>query len=212
MRVWTQEQKDQAATTRLATKQKKEERERKRLEKLAKKELPRLPVADPSKITFDPSFNCKEEHADGNGTQPADDGLPSQAQAPDAPVHLARVPENREAFDWDTAPVNEIINRQADMRREYERISQIVLRRQNPPHQRWTCFTQENVELIKKTFPDYRTVLANCLKRGEDGRANFRDDGRFVTENGVRRLKPAFCCNSTCYKAYVQVGKISGAR
>jgi len=189
--MWTQEMRDKAAATRAATKQKKEEREQKRLEKLSKTGQVEA---------------SNEQHRENNRDSAA-------VVMAEPPIRAeSSIQSSDEKFDWETAPVNEIITRQADMRREYERISQIVLRRQNPPRQRWTCFTQENVELIKKTFPDARTVFANCLKRGEDGRANFRDDGRFVVEDGVRRLKPAFCCNSTCYKVYSMLSRNVQAR
>jgi hypothetical protein len=188
--MWTQEMRDKAAATRLITKQKKEARERKREENNA--------------------------GVNGNGDRRVIYPEVTTESLPDASVHTGRVSEREEEvnFDWETAPLNEIITRQADMRREYERISQIVLHRQNPPRQRWTCFTQENIGLVKKTFDpsNARAILAMCSKSGEDGRANFRDDGRFVIENGVRRLKPAFCCNSTCYKAYQQLSRNPEAR
>ena len=101
-----------------------------------------------------------------------------------------------QTFDWEEAPLSDAVNRAAEMKREYERVAQIIVRRQNPPKQMWTCWSQENKELVPKS------VLAQCLKRGEDGKWKFRDDGRFVVEDGVRRLKPAFCCNFLCYAVY----------
>ena len=86
------------------------------------------------------------------------------------------------------------------MKREYESGSGHRQRRQNPVKNQWTCWTQEN-----KNNPGVviaKSVLANCLKRGNDGYWKFRDDGRFVVVDGVRTLKPAFCCNNFCYQVY----------
>lgn len=101
-------------------------------------------------------------------------------------------------FDWEEAPLGEAINRAADLKREYERVQQIILRRRNPPRAMWTCWTEEN----RKTLEIPRKVLQECLRKGEDGKWKFRDDGRFVVVDGVRTLKPAFCCNYLCYSAY----------
>jgi hypothetical protein len=107
-----------------------------------------------------------------------------------------------EAFDWETCPLTEAINKAADMKREYDRVSAIVLRRQNPNGRRWTCYTEE-VRLTKGQVGKIpSSVLAQCLRTGEDGKWKFRDDGRFVLVNGVRTLKPAFCCNAFCYQLY----------
>ena len=122
---------------------------------------------------------------------------------PETRVQLpSSAPSN--GFNWETAPLTECINRAADMKREYERVAQILVARQNPPKKMWTCWSEEHRKdtdsqgnpLIPKS------VLAQCLKRGEDGKYKFRDDGRFVVENGVRTLKSAFCCNFLCYAVY----------
>lgn len=101
-------------------------------------------------------------------------------------------------FDWEDAPLAEAINKAADMKRELDRVQAIVLRRQNPPKKMWTCWT----ELMRKEIEIPRSVTSQCLKRGEDGKWKFRDDGRFVTVDGVRTLQPAFCCNFLCYAVY----------
>lgn len=101
-------------------------------------------------------------------------------------------------FDWEESPLSEAINKAAEMKRELDRVQAIVLRRQNPPKKMWTCWT----ELMKKEIEIPRSVTSQCLKRGEDGKWKFRDDGRFVTVDGVRTLQPAFCCNFLCYAIY----------
>jgi hypothetical protein len=123
--------------------------------------------------------------------------------------HTAERWQKEQEFDWENCPLVDAINKQADMRREFERVSAILLRRQNPPGKRWTCWTQENLNLIRGNFSpqNARAVIQACLRSGEDGRQSFRDDGRFVIENGVKRLKPAFCCNAFCFKAYQQLHK-----
>lgn len=103
-----------------------------------------------------------------------------------------------ESFDWEDAPLSEAINKAAEMKRELDRVSTIILRRRNPPRAMWTCWTQ----LMKGQIEFPRKVLQECLKRGEDGKWKFRDDGRFVLVDGVRTLQPAFCCNYLCYSVY----------
>ena len=216
--VWTEEMKAKAAATRAATKLKKEKRALRLAEKNHPERFDRAhgdiitdaelePIGDGEPFqttsgTFDRSIlavNLQEVFG------------PSVAKLEEKIQNMGKPPV---PFDWETAPINEIITRQAEMKREYERISNIVLRRQNPPRQKWVCFTQENLALIRSTFDrgNSNAIINNCLKQGEDGRANFRDDGRFVVENGVRRLKPAFCCNSSCYKAYQMLSRSPQAR
>lgn len=101
-------------------------------------------------------------------------------------------------FDWEDAPLAEAISRAADLKRELDRVQAIVLRRQNPPKKMWTCWTQENKTRVE--IP--RKVLQECLRKGEDGKWKFRDDGRFEVVDGVRTLKPAFCCNYLCFAIY----------
>lgn len=101
-------------------------------------------------------------------------------------------------FDWEEAPLSEAINKAAEMKRELDHVQAILLQRQNPPKKMWTCWT----ELMRKEIEIPRSVTSQCLKRGEDGKWKFRDDGRFVTVDGVRTLQPAFCCNFLCYAVY----------
>jgi len=182
MTAWTQEMRDKAAATRAATKAKKEAR-------LAKKEArARFVNGNGGGGQLDRA-TAGDENAMDNGA-----GIIQHAEI--ASSTGGEVEENVSDFDWEEAPLSQAMSHAAEMKREYERVAQIIVRRQNPPKQMWTCWSQENKELVPKS------VLAQCLKRGEDGKWKFRDDGRFVVEDGVRRLKPAFCCNFLCYAVY----------
>ena len=175
--VWTDEMRAKASATRLATKQKKEAARLRKEQRNA------------------------EQPDNGNGDRRIDEGIPSQTSGPDAALCSQGVSDIGQAFDWETCPLTEAINKQAEMKREYERISAILLKRQNPNGRRWTCYTEE-VRLAKGPSQLPRSVLAQCLRTGDDGKWKFRDDGRFVIVNGVRTLKPAFCCNSFCFSLY----------
>lgn len=177
--VWTDEMRAKAAATRLATKQKKEASRLKREEKS-------------SKIG-------QAVHLSEVGTWPEGEPIPKVPD--DIFAYAVSVPQIPHPFDWETCPLNEAINKQAEMKREYERISAIVLKRQNPNGRRWTCWTEEN-RLAKSPLQIPKSVIAQCARTGEDGKWKFRDDGRFVIVNGMRTLKPAFCCNAFCYQLY----------
>lgn len=136
----------------------------------------------------------------------ANNGNSHVATVPD-PVStgsVVRVEENPvpvSAFNWETASLQEIIERQASMKNEYDRISEIVLRRANPPGTTWVCWTEEQRRL-KNGIEIPKAVATNCARTGADGKWKFRDDGRFEVINGVRTLRPAFCCNSACFSLY----------
>jgi hypothetical protein len=183
--VWTQEMRDKAMATRLARKQAR---------------IENLQAVKPAAKEGLSVHTAKGD----DGHSEAGVALPGRAALSN---HALRSKEQE--FDWENCPLVDAINKQADMRREFERVSAILLRRQNPPGKRWTCWTQENLNLIRGNFspPNARAVIQACLRSGEDGRQSFRDDGRFVIENGVKRLKPAFCCNAFCFKAYQQLHK-----
>jgi hypothetical protein len=184
--VWTQEMRDKAQATRLAKKQ--------------------------AKIQNVEAVKPQAMHLSEVGTW-SDGGVPPVPNVrSNMFVGMASSREGRDSmpFDWENCPLVDAINKQADMRREYERISAIVLKRQNPPGRRWTCWTELHKDMIRGNFSpqNARAVLQSCLKTGEDGRQSFRDDGRFVIENGVKRLQPAFCCNAFCFRAYQQLHKL----
>jgi hypothetical protein len=102
------------------------------------------------------------------------------------------------SLDWESAPLPEILARLADMKREYDRVAQIVLRRQTRNSPRWTCWTQLNKDKVPKT------VTAQCRKSGDDGRWAFRDDGVFATKDGIRVPTPVFCCNHVCTEYFLK--------
>jgi hypothetical protein len=171
--IWTPELKAKAAATRLATKQKKEAAQLKR-------------EAKSSKIG---QVDEHEEQETANASNGRGMG--------EIPVEVLQ----GGSFDWETCPLTEAINKAAEMKREYDRVAAIVLKRQNPNGRRWTCWTEEN-RLAKTSIQIPKSVMAQCARTGEDGKWKFRDDGRFVIVNGVRTLKPAFCCNAFCYQLY----------
>lgn len=129
----------------------------------------------------------------GNGNGGSSVLVHTQRHVPDELHEVVGV-----GFDWEDAPLDAAINRAADLKRELDRVQAIVLRRQNPPKKMWTCWTQENKTRVE--IP--RKVLQECLRKGEDGKWKFRDDGRFEVVDGVRTLKPAFCCNYLCFAIY----------
>jgi hypothetical protein len=176
MRIWTPEQRAKAAATRAENKRKKEER-------LLKK------AARDKKMEEDSLDDHRQDHV-GNGEEKH------------PPVSIPAVLSSTEVgeFDWEDAPLVECINKAAQMKREYERVAAIIVKRQNPANHAWTCWTE-----LRKNDPAYvipKSVRQQCLRRGEDGKWKFRDDGNFVMRNGVRTLEPVCCCNSFCYSVY----------
>lgn len=105
-----------------------------------------------------------------------------------------------EAYDWEDAPLHEAQTKAAEMKREYDRVAAIIVRRQNPANAAWTCWTEENKKNPEVEIP--KSVKSQCLRRGPDGKWKFRDDGRFVQVDGIRTLKSAFCCNVYCFSVY----------
>jgi hypothetical protein len=172
--VWTDAMRAKAAATRAETKRKKEERLARKLERDKKS-------SDSKVFTIDPDRDTP----------------------PDEVIEIADgkiVSHEVIAFDWEEAPLAQCITKAADMKREYERVAAIIVKRQNPTRNQWTCWTYENKDNPAVVIP--ASVRKQCLKRGDDGRWKFRDDGRFVVESGVRTLRPAFCCNNFCYMLY----------
>lgn len=90
----------------------------------------------------------------------------------------------------------ELIAAASSAKKEYDRLMSEIAKQQSVPQKMWTCWSQENKHLVPKS------VLAQCLKQGEDGKWKFRDDGRFVLENGIKVMRPAFVCNYLCYAVY----------
>jgi hypothetical protein len=168
--VWTPELKAKAAATRAENKRKKEERQRKKAEREA---------------------NGGEKDIQHSEELGVVERLPQ-------PITISKILEQE--FDWEDAPLVECINKAAGLKREYERVAAIIVKRQNPANHAWQCWTD-----IHRNDPAYvipKSVRQQCLRRGEDGKWKFRDDGNFVMRNGVRTLESAFCCNSFCYAVY----------
>ncbi len=109
-----------------------------------------------------------------------------------APIVKAVTPYFTDSFDWKAVPLEDAMQRLADMKREYDRISKIVLERQSMRRPRWTCFTQLHKDIIPVS------VQRQCLKGGEDGKWKFRDDGVFKVVDGIRVPDPVFCCSGVC--------------
>jgi hypothetical protein len=99
-------------------------------------------------------------------------------------------------FDWEKAPLDQITNKLADMKREYDKAATIVMRRQSTRKPTWTCWTQLHKDIVPLS------VQKLCRKTGEDGKWASRDDGRFREENGLRIPDPVFCCNAYCHEMY----------
>lgn len=168
-RVWTEEQKQKAAATRAATKAAKAER-------AAKKES---------------RFVHLSEVADyPDGIEPAESNRPNPI------AMIVSVPQN--GFDWKKSPLEEVMGRLANMKREYDRCTQIVLSRQSVTRPNWTCWTQFHKELVPKS------VTALCRKSGPDGKWASRDDGVFKEVDGIRVPDPVFCCSALCHELYLK--------
>jgi len=191
MVVWTDEMRAKALATRAHNKRKKQERMEKRMAKQA--EI----VAEDSNIG-------QAVHLSEVGTWP--DGEPITKAPPDEIFStVVSVPQLPEPFDWEKAPLIECITKQAELKREFDRITQILERRQNPTGMKWMCFTEE-IRREKGVHVIPKPVLAACQRFGDDGKWKFRDDGRFVMVDGLRKLKPAFACSSACF-SYYQMSK-----
>ena len=105
---------------------------------------------------------------------------------------------SKNGFDWNRAPIEEIMGRLADMKREYDRCTQIVLARQSITRPKWTCWTQLHKDLVPKS------VAALCRKTGEDGKWASRDDGVFKIVDGIRIPDPVFCCSALCHELFLK--------
>lgn len=108
-------------------------------------------------------------------------------------VHSIAVPETDNG--WYGIPLKEALEKLSEMKREYDRASQIILQRQSQLPVVWTCWTQSHKELVTKT------VLNQCKKQIQDGRWVSKDDGA-KDDNG--KISPAVCCSMLCSMAYLQ--------
>lgn len=105
-------------------------------------------------------------------------------------------------FDWRESPINICLEKQADMKREYDRISQIILQRTSQLPQVYICWSKKQP---RGTVPE--SVLAQCRGQIKDGSWVSRDDGH---KNAEGRIEPAVCCSNLCYQVYSQNRPIGG--
>jgi hypothetical protein len=125
-----------------------------------------------------------------------DKGL-AEAQTYPQQQEVLKKYEATNGFDWEKSPLPEALNKLADLKRDYDRILGIVLRRQSASKPQWTCFTQAHKDIAPQS------VQKLCLKNGQDGKWAFRDDGCFrTTAEGIRIPEPVFCCNHLCFAFY----------
>ena len=118
-RVWTEEQKAQAAETRAETKRKKEEHEARKAERDAAKPTPNT-----------------ETTVGVLRTIPKDD------------AEVVSRPPSSNGFDWERAPLAEATARYADLKRELDKAGAIVLKRQSISKPQWTCWTQLHKDVV----------------------------------------------------------------
>jgi len=98
-------------------------------------------------------------------------------------------------FDWNTSPIPVILDRLNEMKREYERVSQIVLQRTSRVPVTYVCWSQEHKSVVPKS------VMAQCKGNIKDGSWCYRDDG-YRDEKG--QIKPAVVCSQLCYTVFMQ--------
>lgn len=105
-------------------------------------------------------------------------------------------------FDWETSPINVIVARQADMKREYDRISQIVTKRLSSEPRVWKCWTQSHKHEVSKN------TLAQCNGTIPEGKWMLKDDGY---RNAQGQVEPIVICRSQlCYQEYMQKRPVGG--
>jgi hypothetical protein len=195
--IWTPERLAKAAATRAETKRKKDERAAKKAAKEAEHNAKSHAYGDP---LIEPPVPVQEQRAAaaqralevGKEVMPNDNTTLRPAVTG---AHRAATSAN--GFDWEKSPLPEALNKLADLKRDYDRILQVVLRRQSASKPQWTCFTQAHKDIAPQS------VQKLCLKNGQDGKWAFRDDGCFrTTAEGIRIPEPVFCCNHLCFAFY----------
>jgi hypothetical protein len=112
---------------------------------------------------------------------------------PSKPVPIIAVPSN--GHTWQDMPLDQAIEKYADMKRELDRAGQVILARQSREPVIWTCWVQSHKDIVT------RTVLAQCKKNIPDGKWVSKDDGA-KDEKG--NISPAVTCSMMCATAYLQ--------
>ena len=121
------------------------------------------------------------------------------------------------AYDWTNSPLDDALVHLNDLKREYDRASQVILSRTSRLPRIWTCFStlhkddritimdngrEESVPLIP------RSTLAQCRGTVPDGQWKFRADDYRNPETG--KLESIVCCGSLCIAAYMSNRPVGG--
>ena len=98
------------------------------------------------------------------------------------------------------------MERASQIKQDYERAMAVIYRRQNPVGQyKWTCWTQVHLDRVPPGMKyNGQPIRSQCLKGG-DGITKlpkFTDNGNFEMVEGIKTLKPVYCCNFLCYQVY----------
>ena len=104
-----------------------------------------------------------------------------------------------------------------DLKREYDRASQVILSRTSRLPRIWTCFStlhkDDRVTIMdngrEKSVPLIpRSTLAQCRGTVPDGQWKFRADDYRNPETG--KLESIVCCGSLCISAYMSNRPVGG--
>lgn len=106
-------------------------------------------------------------------------------------------------FDWNKSSIPEITDRLNQMKREYERVSQIVLSRTSRVAVSYLCWCA--TDEAKGKIPS--SVSGQCRKSIKDGTWVHRNDGHTFPD-GHRGT--AVCCSMLCYTVYQQHRPVGG--
>lgn len=96
-------------------------------------------------------------------------------------------------FNWNDSPLGEVINKLAELKREYDMASQIVMQRQSREPVVYTCWTQAHLDTVAKA------TLAQCKKNVQDGKWAFIDNGAKDEEG---KISPVVTCSMLCFMSY----------
>ena len=100
--------------------------------------------------------------------------------------------------------LDEALVRLNNMKREYDRASQIVLQRQSVTPQTLVCWTWENKD--DKTKQISKITVAQCKHIIPDaGRAAFTNNGHKDRPGDPNeKIRTIYCCSMACFTAYQQ--------
>ena len=121
------------------------------------------------------------------------------------------------AYDWTNSPLDDALVHLNDLKREYDRASQVILSRTSRLPRIWTCFStlhkDDRVTIMdngrEKSVPLIpRPTLAQCRGTVPDGQWKFRADDYRNPETG--KLESIVCCGSLCISAYMSNRPVGG--